>query len=399
VLDLWEEIKVVGEPESAATESANARLARLNELVSPSMLARLNAQATAYVAGDARLSGLTVCHGLEQSTPLLLLNLITRSGARNRLSTGLQQTYGDHTRMLAYGIDQLLAGETAWLYGRVWPGSGVSEADVARCVEAIAALHIDRTQRLALWVAASLHDYGKLYGRRNGLDPEDGVALVAPIVAAIEPIRELADVVTFAVRNHDLIESVTTGGTPASFVAEQLRRLPAAQRQLAMAFLGVIQLAGAASLGMGRIVASKVEIFEQCLSGDIVADESPQRRASALCSAALRGDHHFVTVADEIRATELDSQTRDFLGRVVLHGWEDVRHDLWSKRGAEAFAELNAILVGLAGIMAAQAPDGRHLVIDDSAAERLVDSSAASLRVASTQYDRAANGEGFLTVS
>jgi hypothetical protein len=402
LLDLWEEIKVVGDPSTTSTEEQAARLARLDDLVNSSMLERLSQQGRAYVAGDRPLSGLAVCRGLEQSTPLLLLNLIIRNGARNRLGTGLQQTYADHTRMLAYAIDQLLAGETAWLCGRIWPSSGVSETDVARCVARAAKLEIDRRQRFGLWLAASLHDYGKLYGRRNGLDPEDGVAMVAPLLSRIEPVDDLTDLILFAVRNHDVIESVTTGSTPAAFIGEQLRRLPPSQHELAMAFLGIIQFAGAASLGMGRIVPSKVEIFEQCLSGEIIADESPDRRAGALCSSTHRADHHFVTVAGTRGSVVVDdSQTREFLTRVVFQGWEELREDVWSRQrdGVDAVAELGSLLHGLAGIMAADAPGGRHLVIDDSALEKLTEASAEGLKAVVTSYGRTANGEGFLTLT
>jgi hypothetical protein len=401
LLELWEELKVVGDPSTTSTDEQAARLARLDQLVNLSMLDRLNQQGKEYVAGERSLSGLAVCRGLEQSTPLLLLNLIIRNGARNRLDSGLQQTYADHTRMLAYGIDQLLAGETAWLCGRIWPSSGVSEADVARCVELAAKLDLDRRQRFGLWLAASLHDYGKLYGRRNGLDPEDGVAMVAPLLSRIEPVGDLTELILFAVRNHDVIESVTTGSTPAAFIGEQLRRLPADQRELAMASLGIIQFAGAASLGMGRVVPSKVEIFEQCLSGEIIVDESADRRAGALCSASQRADHHFVTVHGARRTAVVDDpRTRDFLTRVVLQGWEELREEVWSSHrdGGDPFAELGELLNGLAGLMATEAPDGRHLVIDDSALEKLADGPAEGLKAVGTTYDRTANGEGFLTL-
>jgi hypothetical protein len=402
MLELWEDLKVVGDPSTTSAGDRTARLARLDELVNVSMLDRLNQQGKAFVAGDRPLSGLAVCRGLEQSTPLLLLNLIIRNGARNRLDTGLQQTYADHTRMLVYGIDQLLTGETGWLCGRIWPGSGTSEADVARCVESAVKLDIDRRQRFGLWLAASLHDYGKLYGRRNGLDPEDGVAMVAPLLSRIEPVDDLAGLILFAVRNHDVIESVTTGSTPAAFIGEQLRRLPSAQRELAMAFLGIIQFAGAASLGMGRIVPSKVDIFEQCLSGEIIADESADRRAGALCSDTHRPDHHFVTVRGAHRTAVVDDlQTREFLTRVVFQGWEDLREEVWSGRpdGADPFAELVSLLHGLAGMMADEAPDGRHLVLDDSAIEKLARGPAEGLKTVRTRYDRTANGEGFLTLA
>ncbi|MCA2215047.1 hypothetical protein [Jidongwangia harbinensis] len=401
LLELWEDLKVVGDPATTSADAQAARLARLDELVNASMLNRLNEQGQAYLAGDRPLSGLAVCHALEQSTPLLLLNLIIRSGARNRLDSGLQQTYADHTRTLAYGIDQLLAGETAWLCGRIWPSSGVSEADVARCGELGAKLDIDRRQRFGLWLAASLHDYGKLYGRRNGLDPEDGVAMVAPLLARIDAVGDLTELILFAVRNHDVIEAVTTGSTPAAFIGEQLRALPADRRDLAMAFLGIIQFAGAASLGMGRIVPSKVEIFEQCLSGEIIADESAERRAGALCSATRRADHHFVTVHGARRTAVVDDpQTRAFLTRVVLQGWEELREEVWSRQpgGGDSFAELAALLDGLAGLMAAEAPGGRHLVIDDSALEKLADGADQGLKAVVTSYDRTANGAGFLTL-
>jgi hypothetical protein len=52
---------------------------------------------------------------LEGSSLLFLMNLIPRKNHRNRYPTGLQQSYGDHNRLMMLGIDKLATGDWNWL--------------------------------------------------------------------------------------------------------------------------------------------------------------------------------------------------------------------------------------------------------------------------------------------
>ena len=55
------------------------------------------------------LTGLELYYALERSTPLLQFHAILRDGPQNRDGSGLQQSYGDHNRLLMLGLDKLLA--------------------------------------------------------------------------------------------------------------------------------------------------------------------------------------------------------------------------------------------------------------------------------------------------
>jgi len=399
MLCLWADLKARSDTSAMSAEEGTERRDRLYAAVCESSVAVLAGRFVEHVAGRHTLTCLDVCHSLEQSTPLLLLHLIVRKGSRNRLDSGLQQTYGDHTRMLAFAIDRMAAGDTSWLADRVWKGVVMPEHTISRCIQDFLDLALDRGQQLALWLAASLHDYGKLHGRRSGLDPEDGVVLVEQLLARVEPVQDFLALVLFAVRNHDVIESVTTGEAPPSFISEQLDTLPAGQRRLALALVGVIQLAGAASLGTGRIVPSKVAIYDKCLDASITAEVPTADRARALCSAVDRGEHHFATLAvDDRQAIIRDEQARDLLGRIVLHGWDDLRDEAWAKYGDQAFPVLNGALEVLARASASAGMPIRHLVIDGTARSRLLADADAAARYLTVLQDRALNGEYYLTV-
>jgi hypothetical protein len=56
-------------------------------------------------------------------TPLLGYHTILRDGPRNRSRDGLQQSYGDHNRLLMLGLDRLLAGDVEWYEDRLDPES------------------------------------------------------------------------------------------------------------------------------------------------------------------------------------------------------------------------------------------------------------------------------------
>ena len=402
MLRLWTNIRMGREPSALNDQEVSERRHRLWQATDETSLKMLGNRAEEYLVRGGALTCLDVCHALEQSTPLLLLHLIIRKGSRNRLSSGLQQTYGDHTRMLAYSIDRLAGGDVAWLMDRVWKNVAVSEQTIIRCANAFQALSFDRRHQLTLWFSASLHDYGKLFGRRDGLDPEDGITLVEQLLSRVPLLQDMLPLILFAVRNHDVIESVTTGETPASFIREQVEALQVNQQRLAVALLGVIQLAGAASLGMGRIVPSKISIYQRCLDGSITHAVSAADRAVALCSVVERGDHYFATViAGDRVLSAIADETRDLLERVVLHGWHQVRDAAWSseRSGDEAFLVLGEVLEKLAGMVASGPATIRHLVIKEAAVPELMRGTGPTYSGSvAIGYGRTLNGERYIAV-
>src|ERR1700685_2501749 len=68
-----------------------------------------------FIQGGQRLSAVEVCLHLEKCTPLLLFHLLPRKGTRNQLRSGLQQSYGDHIRVLSRAIEVLAACDAKWL--------------------------------------------------------------------------------------------------------------------------------------------------------------------------------------------------------------------------------------------------------------------------------------------
>jgi hypothetical protein len=281
-----------------------------------------------FVATAAPLTGLELYHLLEGATPLLQFHTIFRSGIWNRYRNGLQQSYGDHNRLLLLGIDRLVEGDVEWYLSRLATPGEASRADLARCIERVRGLDLGRDVLACLWIAAALHDYGMLSGRQGGLDVEDGVALAAPVIDTLcaGPLQELA---RFAVRHHDYVKDVFAGGVPVGFIASDRDRLAAALRRPAVAALGIIQVAGAASLGEGRLSRRRLDIADRCFDGSALADDSSETRL-----ARLLGDGA-VDVPAEARAAAADrlgaltAGTRDrliaLLARVPLHRWERLR--------------------------------------------------------------------------
>src|SRR5262245_30391417 len=135
----------------------------------------------AFCRGDTTLSGLALYYELERATPLLEFHTMLRDGPRNLDANGLQQSYGDHNRLLMLGLDKLLHGDLEWYRRRVDADDPPTDADLAEVVDTASRVNISRDALVALWLAGALHDCGMLAGRGPAVDVEDGVVLASEI--------------------------------------------------------------------------------------------------------------------------------------------------------------------------------------------------------------------------
>jgi hypothetical protein len=277
----------------------------------------------AYLGGVEELTGLELYYELERVTSLLTFHTMLRDGPRNRAHSGLQQSYGDHNRLLMLGLDKLVEGDLDWYRARTDPIDPVADVGLQRCFDAVAAVDLSREVSVALWLAAALHDCGMLCGRGAYVDVEDGVVLSRPILDALCP-ASLVDLATFVLHHHDYIKGVFLGEVPVTIVADELATLPPDQRGPALAGLGCVQVAGAASLGQGRLGPQRVEIFERCFDGTALDDRSLSTRAARLLGADA----------------PVDPALGVFLEAAAVHGWQRVTTDL---APAERAARLTAI--------------------------------------------------------
>jgi hypothetical protein len=188
-----------------------------------------------------------------------------------------------------------------------------------------------------------------LRGGPPDIDVEDGVELSRDILDALCP-PDLTDLARFAIRNHDYIRNVFTGEVAVGFITDQIDKLDESLRALAIGALGLIQVAGAASLGEGRLSTFRVSILEACFEGRALNDRSPMRRLGRL----LRSDEESTEAPDTDGATRafttLSTDARTdllaILDRVSLFGWHK-----WRRRH-EATTPLRAVSM-LASIAAA----------------------------------------------
>ena len=140
-----------------------------------------------FVLGSVPLSGLDLYYELEQVTPLREFHTMLRSGPQNRLGSGLQQSYGDHNRLLLLGIDKLCAGDLAWYHDRLDPPRSVGDDRLQACFARVRSLELGHAAMVALWLAAAFHDYGLLGAHGPGIEVEDGVALAADVIDELCP--------------------------------------------------------------------------------------------------------------------------------------------------------------------------------------------------------------------
>ena len=328
-----------------------------------------------FLAGTEDLTGLGLYGLLEQCTPLLRFHTIMRAGNRNRQRNGLQQSYGDHNRLLLLGLDMLEEGNLDWYLSRIERPGEVSTADIEECLALVRGLRLGREARVSLWLGAALHDYGILAAREGDLDVENAVPLGAPILDTLcgAPFRGLVE---FAIRNHDFIKNIFSGAVPVSFIARQVGALAPALRGPALASLGMIQVAGAASLGEGRLSQTRIEICRRCFDDRALADSSVETRLARLVS----GEAMDVPAASrenaatwiERPAAESTGHVVRFLESVLLHGWERTRTMVCGMAGPLAAADaLRSVLRAVADRWAADCPDHEHIVFADGLEEGL----------------------------
>jgi hypothetical protein len=270
---------------------------------------------------------------------LLTFHTMLRDGSRNRARSGLQQSYGDHNRLLMLGLDKLVEGDLDWYRARLDPADPVSDDALQRCFDAVAALGLSRDVLVALWLGAALHDCGMLCGHGAYVDVEDGVVLGRPIIEALAP-PPLVDLATVVLHHHDYVKGVFLGEVPAALVADDVTVLPPEQRALALVGLGCVQVAGAASLGEGRLGALRVEIFDRCCDGTALDDRSSSTRLVRLLGGPSPSD----PVLDRL------------LESAAVHGWQRVSGDLTPDERA-------ALLADVASQWAASGAD--HVVFGD----------------------------------
>jgi len=195
-------------------------------------------------------------------------------------------------------------------------------------------------------------------------DVEDGLALAQPILesycpAATRPAAE------FALRHHDYVKDSFLGEAPVAALIDDLETLDPEQRPVALAALGLIQVAGASSLGVGRLTDFRIAIFHACLDGTALADPSPELRLARLLAPSpdpspAAGGGCDVAAAraarDGLPAAEGDDLDV-LLASVFVHGWHGFVADI----GPD---DRLGVLVRLAGHNRAWGAD--HLVLADS---------------------------------
>ena len=302
---------------------------------------RLRAVIDAFRRGDGALTALGLYYELERTTPLIELHTMLRDGPRNRAENGLQQSYGDHNRLLMLGLDKLVAGDLDWYRGRVDPDDPVADADLAEVLHTVTSLDLTRDALVALWLAGALHDCGMLAGRSATVDVEDGVVIGREIIDALCP-ADLRDLAVFALRHHDYIKDVCLGEVPVTLVTDDLDELDVALRPLALGALGLVQVAGAASLGVGRLSAFRVRIFHRCLDGTVLEDGSRANRLRRLLAPVpemVDGDRLDPALGAEPANGE--AMTR-LLDRVPVHRWHRVAAGVDDHRRLELLSGISA---------------------------------------------------------
>ena len=195
---------------------------------------------------------------------------------------------------------------------------------------------------VALWLGAALHDCGMLCGRGAYVDVEDGIVLGRDVIDELCPpeYRELALAV---LHHHDYIKGVFLGEVPAATVADEIDRLDPSLRAVALVGLGLVQVAGAASLGEGRLEELRIEIFERCLRGDALEDRTTLTRLARLLDPEQDAGQR---PTDDVAAllTSVDDRTRESLDALLtgasVHAWQRVTASIGPQ---DRFALLTAI--------------------------------------------------------
>jgi len=347
--------------------------------------ASLRATVEAFLRGDRRQTALELYYDLEGSTRLLDLHTILREGPQNRMSSGLQQSYGDHNRLLVLGLDKLVEGDLVWYRQRLDDAEDVSDEALLGCFRAVGALGLTRDVLVSLWIAGALHDCGMLTGRATHVDVEDGVVLARTIVETLVPAGT-SGLAYFVIHQHDYIKDVFLGEVPPRYVAGELASLPDRLRPVALAALGLVQVAGAASLGDGRLSAFRPDICRRCIDGTALDGESRLTRLGRLLASAHAVDGPPTAVASSALHA-LGEQSvptfERFLDRGSLHGW----HRSMSDR---ACSDRMRLLVAVAESWSA-ASEPEHVVLASRAL-------GGEPEIHRTRIDVALNGSRVLVI-
>ena len=313
-----------------------------------------------FLRGCESLTALEFYYRLERVTPLLEFHTMLRTGSQNRSANGLQQSYGDHNRLLMLGLDKLVAGDAEWYRTRVDATGHVTDDELSSCLDRAATLDLRPEIALALWLAAALHDCGILCGGAPYVDVEDGVVLSRDLVEALCPAG-MRDLTYFVLRHHDYIKDAHLGEVPVSLIADALDELDAALRSIAVAALGLVQVAGAASLGDGRLGAFRIAIFRSCLDGSALDDRSRLTRLSRL----LHRGRPTTSQGRDVASALLDSlgpQDREKIERLLentsVHGW----HRAITERDAQ---EQVSLLLAIADAAHAEVEADHVVLVDD----------------------------------
>jgi hypothetical protein len=296
-------------------------------------LRRLKGKLTAFTDAGVGLTGLELYHALERCTPLLVLHAYPRSGLRNRLATGLQQSYGDHNRLLMLAVDMLSTKNVDWFMSRIAASSSITRQQIMECMDLYHGFGLSHFETVALWVASALHDYGKLYEPHFGFDAELGVALASPVIGLLVADRQRG-LAEFAIRNHDAVEHLLDGEIPSGRLKKQMNALREVQRARALQFVAVMQFCGAASLGEGRISTLKIDLFK-LLAMNIwpVGDGTEERLLRLLSGRQEIGvpDREQSRMVVDARSS---IETEPFLSEASLYRWTKFIRDCgssWSK--------------------------------------------------------------------
>jgi len=280
-----------------------------------------------HLDGTAPLArGLALYYALERTTSLLEFHTMLREGERNRTRDGLQQSYGDHNRLLMHALDRLLAADADWLREHVSAGTTVDLESLETCAAVAGALSLSPEVQIALWLSAALHDCGKLSGQSPQVDVEDGLIVAGPVLQAYCPptTRPIAE---FTLRHHDYVKDAFLGEAPVGALADDLAAIDAELQPVALLALGLIQVAGASSLGEGRLTDFRLDIFHACTAGTALTDRTPELRLARLLAPApdWACARRVVPDVDAARvALDPDTRTRveNFLEHVFVHGWQ-----------------------------------------------------------------------------
>ena len=318
------------------------RQTRVKQAYAPEGLVQLKTMVDAFTSGQADLTAMQFYLELEQASLLVLFHTLPRRGERNKHANGLQQTYGDHIRLMMLGFDMFDQSDIEWLVRRRWQKPvTVDREQLEASIQRYHDLKLSPSEKVAVWIASALHDYGKIFRRGYGLDAEDAAPLCADLVDALAPAGT-KELIHYCIRNHDLIEHTVTGSTPTGFITEPLLDIPVEVRPRAMPMLALIQHIGAASLGEGRLAKSKLDIYNACFDGTIVADGSLEARLGRLLFGATAVPDPAATHRASVVLNQVNAEDRaiimHLLDQTVLHGWSAVREQILEEDNDEAIS-------------------------------------------------------------